>query len=248
MNDTPVPPPAVTLRVPGRWASLDAFEAALPEGVWCDEESLHLPDGSVFELRAAEPDDDFADVFRGSCTRELLPEDDEGLSTYTVNVVLAGRGGSLDAARQLLRAGAAVIRAGGFGVFCDASAAAHGSHDWLALADSNDDGGAYWAFVTTSGDDDHLYTTGMHVLGHRDAIMPRSGDDERDWMILNNFLGYSYLADEPLSDGDLIGDDDPGQPEFRVHQAPCSTFPPDTPFHNPYGLWRLEPLEEGDAA
>ena len=38
---------------------------------------------------------------------------------------------------------------------------------------------------------------------------------------------------------------------FRARALPFTRVPPGSPFHNPYGIWRLEPMQEdvagGDA-
>ena len=52
----------------------------------------------------------------------------------------------MTAAKQSMAAAAAVLTAGGAGVFVDNSGITHGASDWLALLDSADNGGAYWAF------------------------------------------------------------------------------------------------------
>lgn len=238
--------PVVTLRVPGRWADFESFAAALPEGVEVDDEHLYLPapEGGRFELRATEADEEFPRVFIESCTTELSDRERQDIEGYTANVLLAGPGGSVEAARRLMNAAAAVIQAGGFGVFCDSSGTAHGAEQWLALV-ADEERGAYWAFVATTGTDDEIYTTGMHVLGLRDGIMTRSGDDRRDWTVLNNFLGFTFQGDEPVADGDLLGEEETG-PEFRVAKEPCETFPVGTPFYNPYGMWRLEAVDPAE--
>ena len=102
-------------------------------------------DGDAVEVIPLPPDDEFPQVFAGACRRQLTRRDRETVERYGVNVCLAGPGGSLRAAIRMLRAGAAVVRAGGAGVFVDNSGRAHPSRDWLEFAEVSDDGSAYQA-------------------------------------------------------------------------------------------------------
>ena len=54
-------------------------------------------------------------------------------------------------------------------------------------------------------------------------------------------------ADEPSKPGEIaIGG--PDGPEFTLHHIECTRLPKDMPWHNPYGVWRLEKCEgEGEA-
>jgi len=128
----------------------------------------------------------------------------DAIDGYTTNFCLRGPGGSLGSAKGIMRAAAAVLRAGGAGVFIDNSGLSHGSDGWHALTGDPGDGGVFWAFVTFVGGKRDNYTVGMHVLGYRDAIMPRSGDDERDRQVLGCFLGYSYRSGAALADGHVM--------------------------------------------
>lgn len=45
-------------------------------------------------------------------------------------------------------------------------------------------------------------------------------------------------VDRAIADGDTLGTDE--RRAYRMRQVPCGHFPPDHPYHNPYGMWRLE--------
>jgi hypothetical protein len=132
---------------------------------------------------------------------------------------------------------AAVMTAGGAGVFVDNSGIAHGATDWRTLLDSADDGGVYWAFISTVRGEDELYSIGMHILGFRDAIIPSTGNDEYDHRALHSFLGYTAFSGATIQDGELVGD--VVLPTFRAHMQADERMPHDAPMFNPYGRWRL---------
>jgi len=235
-----IDPPAVTLRIPGHWPAPEAFADALPDHCAVDGDQLVLNDGSRFDLGACPADDEFFDIFITGCTRKPSDEEIAGVRDYTVNVLITGEGGSIEAAGRMLRAGAAALVAGGFGVFVDNSAIAHGRDDWLDLAadETDDGGGAFWGFVMVFGDARRVWSRGMAVLGYRDASMPRSDDEEMDDLLLRNFLAYAYRSGRTIHDGDLLTQGPLG--DLRAHLARDTKAPVGSPLHNPYGLYRLE--------
>src|SRR5688572_28482101 len=125
MSDT-APPVMVDMRIPGKWANPRELVEQMPKECHLTPDALVLPEGTRFEFGAMDADDQFADIFRTSCRRIPTEAERETIDNYTVNVLLSGRGGSLDAARSLMRAASAIIRAGGAGVFIDNCGLAHG--------------------------------------------------------------------------------------------------------------------------
>jgi hypothetical protein len=83
----------------------------------------------------------------------------------------------------------------------------------------------------------------MHCLGLRDAELPTDDIPDRQiaGFLLHNFLGYTYQSGRTVIDGDTL--DDESGVCFRARHVPCTRFSPATPFFNPYGVWRLEPVE-----
>jgi hypothetical protein len=107
--------------------------ARLPAGCRASNDTLTLPDGTQVEWGALPADDQFPEIFRTSCRQPATDDELATVDRYTVNVCLSGPGGSLEKARAMMRAGAAVLRAGGAGVFIDNSALAHGGQHWLEM-------------------------------------------------------------------------------------------------------------------
>jgi hypothetical protein len=240
MEPPGIEPPEVTLRIPGTWSDPEEFYSRLPRGCRCTAESLLLADGIEFELHALPADDDFPQIFASSCPKLPTDEERDEIDNFTVNICISGKCGSIEAAKQLMTGAAAILEAGGAGVFVDNSGLAHGATDWQSLNDGADDGGVYWAFVTTVRAEKELYSIGMHILGFRDAIIPRTDDEERDYRAIHSFLGYSAFSGAQLSDGDMIRDAQ--LPSFRVYAQPDDRIPENAPMFNPYGRWRMEPV------
>lgn len=240
--DSPV---EIALRIPGRWPDAAAFDAALPDGWSWRDGRMVGPEGIEADCIPRPADDEFVALFAAGCAREPSDRDKRIVEGYTVNVCLAAPGGSVAATMRILAAAVAVLDAGGGGVFVDNSGVAHGSDDWRDLAADPSGGGAFWAMVATVGSPDEIYSIGMHTLGHPDAVMPRTGDDEFDHFYLNNFLGYLMNSGRVMHNGDVVGD--PKQAHFGVHREPAPPpAMPGHPMHNPFGRWRLAPMDPAD--
>jgi hypothetical protein len=107
----------------------------LPASFCLTPDVLILPNGAKIDFIPLEPDDQFASVIESSCRRPPTDQELAVVARYTVNVGLTGPGGSLESALTMMQAGAAIVRAGGAGVFIDNSALAYGGDDWLELTD-----------------------------------------------------------------------------------------------------------------
>jgi len=244
--------PRITLRIPGPWESSEQLQRALadantgyliPAPVSDDEVYVvHPSSGRRFGFSVTDRDDEIVELFAGS--GRMRPKDLNALKKHEVKVFVSGPGGSHEAARAFLAVGAAFIKAGALGVMVDNSGNCHGPQDWLDLAGDERMGGMYWAFVSVTADEDEVFSAGMHCLGFRDAEMPDPVDPKTSGMMMHEFLGYTYQSGVPIVDGDPIGG--PDGPEFILRHVPCTRFPKDTPWHNPYGVWRLEKFKEED--
>jgi hypothetical protein len=231
------PPVTITLRIPGRWSGPRELIESMPEGCRLKPESLVLSNGTHIELGFREADDQFAGIFRTSCRQEPTDEEMATVDGYTVNVLLSGPGGSLEAAHTMMQAGAAIVQAGGAGVFIDNSALAHGGQNWLAMTDDGGPDALGFAFVSIIRGKEQVWTMGMHALGLRDILMNRS-DIEVDGFDIVEVIRYLSRGDKPIGDGHVIADLD--GPRFQAFFAQVnSDMPPDSPMHNPFGQLKL---------
>lgn len=234
-------PVTVALRIPGRWAHPKELLERLPAGCRFTPEALVLPDGSRVAFGAAAADGQFAQIFRSACRQPPAPDELATVDGYTVNVFLSGPGGSLDAARAMMQAGAALVQAGGAGVFIDNSALAHGGRHWLEMTEDGGPDALSFAYVAIVRGQADVWTMGMHVLGLRDVVMKRS-DIERDGFDIIEVIRYLARGEKPIDDGHVIAD--LGGPRFRVALQDGSEAPAGSPMHNPYGRLRLVSMRD----
>jgi hypothetical protein len=237
----PAAPVEIILRIPGKWAHPGELIERLPDGCRLTPEELTLPGGERVEFGAVAPDDQFAGVFRSACRQPAAADELATVDGYTVNVILSGPGGSLEAARTMMRAAAAVVRAGGAGVFIDNSALAHGGRDWLAMTEDGGPDALSFAFVAVVGGREDAWTMGMHVLGLRDVVMKRADAKDDDFGIIE-VIRYLARGEKPVEDGHVLAD--LSGPRFRAVAQASPDGPPGSPLHNPFGRLRLVSMQD----
>ncbi|HEV8058968.1 MAG TPA: hypothetical protein VGP68_03800 [Gemmataceae bacterium] len=230
----PTDPVTLALRIPGKWPHPKALVERLPADYRIKGDSLLLPDGTPIELGALKADNQFAQIFRSSCRRPATEDEQATVEAYTVNVTLSGPGGSMEAARTMMRAAAAIVRAGGAGVFIDNSALAHGGKTWLAMTEDGGPDALSFAFVAIVRGKSEVWTMGMHALGLREVYMRLADADNFD---IIEVIRYLSEGEKPVMDGDLISD--LSGPRFQVFLTDSPEKLRGSPMHNPFGRLRL---------
>jgi hypothetical protein len=233
MNE-PAAAVVIDMRIPGRWAHPGELIERLPEGCRLTGKELILADGTQVDFGAAPPDDQFAGIFRSSCRQPPTEEERKTVDRYTVNIYLSGPGGSLEAAHNMMRAAAAIVRAGGAGVFIDNGALAHGGQNWLEMTDDGGSDALSFAFVGIIAGKSDVWTMGMHALGFRDIIMKRTDADDFD---IVEVIRYVARGDKPIGEGHVLADE--SGPRFQTFTDDDSKIPAGSPMHNPFGRLKL---------
>jgi hypothetical protein len=240
MNE-PAAPVTIALRIPGQWSSPGELIQRLPVGYRLTAEGLILPDATQVEFGAAAADDQFAQIFRSSCRQPATEDELATVDGYTVNVFLIGPGGSMQAARRMMQAGAAVVRAGGAGVFIDNSALAHGGRDWLEMTEDGGPDALSFAFVAIVRGQADVWTMGMHVLGLRDVVMKRA-DAEVEGFDIIEVIRYLSRGEKPVDDGHVLAD--LNGPRFQAFAQDSPGRLAGSPMHNPFGRLKLVSMRD----
>ena len=231
----------IDLRIPGKWSNPRELIERLPKGCRLTPETLVMPDGKKVDFGAVDADDKFAKIFHSSCRQPPTEEELETVDGYTVNVLLSGPGGSMEAAHAMMKAGAAIVRAGGAGVFNDNSALAHSGQNWLAMADDGGTDALSFAFVAIVHGKTEVWTMGMHVLGFRDIVMKRA-DIQVGGFDIVEMIRYVCRNEKPIENAHLIADLD--GPRFQVFTVEGDPNLAGTPMHNPYGRLKLVSIRD----
>ena len=230
-----------TLRIPGNWSHPGELIERMPSGFRLTPEALILPDRTEIEFTPMPPDDQFAQIFKSSCRRPATSDEMDVVNSYTVNVVLTGPGGSMQAALAMMQAATAIVRAGGAGVFIDNSAVAHGGGDWVEMAEDGGSDALSFAFVGIVRGRQEVWTMGMHVMGLPDVVMSRSDLDADDNAIIE-VIRYLCRGEKPVGDGHLLADED--GPRFQATAAPDDGMDASSPVHNPFGRLKLVSIKD----
>ena len=231
----------VCMRIPGQWSHPRELIERMPAGCRFTPEVLVLPDGKQVEFGAMDADDQFAQIFRSSCRQPATEAELATVDGYTVNVLLSGPGGSMEAARTMMQAGAAVVRAGGAGVFIDNSALSHGGEAWLEMTEDGGPDALSFAFVAMIRGQTEVRTMGFHVLGLRDVVMKRADADADDRAIIE-FIRYLARGEKPVDDGHVIADLD--GPRYQVFTEESEMALAGSPMHNPFGRLRMVSIKD----
>ncbi len=241
MNESAAPV-TIALRIPGQWSHPRELSQRLPADYRLTPEALILPDTTKIEFGAMPADDQFAEIFRTSCRQPATPDELAIVAGYTVNLFLRGPGGSMPAARTMMQAGAAVVRAGGAGVFIDNSALAHGGQHWLEMTEDGGPDALSFAFVAIVSGQTDVWTMGMHVLGLRDIVMKRADIEGPDGFDIIEVIRYLARGEKPIDDGHVIADLD--GPRFQAFTQDSVEGLAGSPMHNPFGRLKLVSMRD----
>jgi hypothetical protein len=235
MNE-PAAPITIDLRIPGKWSHPRELIERLPAGFRLTPEALVLPDTTRVDFGAMRADDQFGPIFRSSCRQPATEAELATVDHYTVNVLLSGPGGSLQAARTMMQAAAAVVRAGGAGVFIDNSTLAHGGRNWVEMTEDGGPDALSFAFVAIVRGESEVWTMGMHVLGLREVVMKRTDVEEGGFDIIE-VIRYLSSSEKPIDDGHVLADLNGPRLQAFVQDSPASLV--GSPMHNPFGRLKL---------
>ncbi|MCE9554831.1 MAG: hypothetical protein K8T91_15865 [Planctomycetes bacterium] len=231
----------ITLRIPGCWSHPRELLERMPAEFVLRPEVLVAPDGTEFEFTPVPPDQQFPGVFQSACCRPLEEEQRTAIAGYTVNICLSGPGGSLATALAMMQAGAAVLRAGGIGVFIDNSARAHGGEDWLAMTEDGGSDAISFAFVSVIRGRGHMYTMGMQVLGFPNLLMrPLPGEEPGESLV--ELIRYISAGGPAVDVGHVLADE--VAPRYQVVARENDEFPPESAMHNPHGRLKIVSIKE----
>lgn len=238
MNE-PADPITIALRIPGAWSHPRELVQRLPAGCRLTGETLILPDKTEVGFGAMGADGQFPEIFRSSCRTPATADELATVANYTVNIFLSGPGGSMEAARVMMRAGAAMVEAGGAGVFIDNSTLAHGGQHWRQMAEDGSPDALSFAFVAIVRGKEDVWTMGMHVLGLRDIVMKRTDADGFD---IIEVIRYLSRGEKEIDDGHVLADLD--GPRFQAFTQDSDPELAGSPMHNPFGRLRLVSMKD----
>lgn len=236
---------ATVLCIPGTWADRADLIASLVDNgtdyLFAGGILMHLPTGFTVSLEFEDqPDPNLAPAFRSGGMHWAESPEMTAIDSHSSIAYLVGDGGSRDAAEQLMRAATALLQAGGLGVKVESSGLAHSKTTWLDLTGNVHLFSAYRAYVVTVGSESEIYSCGMHTFGQYDvrvdAAIPDAG------VLAGAFTHYLFSESPQISAGQTFSPE-PDAPRYRIESTEPIDYGPDSLFTNPYGTWRLVPID-----
>lgn len=138
----------------------------------------------------------------------------------------------------------AVIRQiGGVALKIESSGTALEWEVWDEILDSTNPFDLYRGFVTLIGDEGSYYSCGMHHFGLPESQVPRSLDVREAADLLNRFNYYRMVENPEFKDGHTFSLSEE-RPWYRLSLLPDQRHESVDLFHNPYGVWDMEPAEQ----
>lgn len=240
-------PVEIVLAVPGNWLNRAGIVTAIAKkgrGYLLAGDILSNPaTGENFDLEIAGHDPDLIETFIPAGRGLLSLQDFAALDHHTFTLYLTGPGGSLETARQIMDAGAALLWSGGIALRVESSGTVHSAGQWLNCVryQDSDLAAIFDAFVLLNRQDDTVFSCGMHNFGFRDGIISIKNSQEEPVQTLQTFLLYLMQENPELKDGTIFSTQ-PGLPHYRLKSESCTAYQPGDLVYNPYGLWRLNKI------
>lgn len=244
MSET-IPDPEMVLCIPGPWTDATDLIRRLAR-----DRTGYLFAGRILmcmdthfkcELVLEGPDDRMLRAFEASGPHWRDTPEMAAISEHSSVVYLVGSGGSQQNAESLMRAGAALLRAGGLGVKIESTGLSYKPADWHEHCENLHLLFAHRALVVyLTGAD--VCSCGMHNLGLKDAATPSRNDPAAATELLRVFTQYLFTESPSIRAGQTFSVDEDA-PVYRIEEQDSQTYDKNSLFHNPYGIWRLVPLE-----
>lgn len=232
----------IILGVPGTWSDRSAIVSSITQAndqlIFAGMMLLDTKTGQSFQVDIYDHDPALGYAFALAGSQSLTDADIERINTHTYTLYLIGKEGSIERAQHMLQLSADLIRAGGLAVKVETTGIAHSARDWLTLANDQQPAALYQAYVTFVSGENSVYSCGMHNLGFPDAMVSSTvpASDAAD--LLETFLVYMLQEQPTFRTGETFSTA-ADMPSYTLQHVPCTLYPHDDPFYNPYGMWKL---------
>ncbi|NEZ68031.1 DUF4261 domain-containing protein [Leptolyngbyaceae cyanobacterium CCMR0082] len=237
--------PQIVIGIPGAWTDRSDIVTAIAKNsggyLYAGMLLMHIDTQWSCTLEIYDRDPELRGAFEIAGGGRLSEAELIAIEQHTHTIYLSVDGGSFDSARNLMHAAKALLNCGGIAVKIESTGIAHSPAQWTEWADDELPLAVMNAFVTYVGGDGTFYSCGMHSIGHRDAVVTADIASNDAAHLLHQFLRYIAFEDPSIHDNETFSVDATA-PRYRVCQSPCTMFPSDDLFHNPYGVWLLSPV------
>lgn len=238
------PLPKVVVGIPGRWPGRSDIVTSIASNsggyLFAGAVLMHIESQWSCSLEIYDHDPAMRHAFEVASAGTIPEAELTAIAQHTHTLYLVANGGSFETGRELMRAAKALLDCGGIAVKIESTGVAHSAERWIELTDNELPHAVMWAFVTYIGDSGEYYSCGMHNLGFRDVVVTADIEPDDAASLIDQFLQYIVFEELTILDNQTFALDK-NAPRYQVTKSPCTMFPPDDLFHNPYGVWELVP-------
>jgi hypothetical protein len=199
---------------------------------------MHLETKEFAQLEVSPHDPRMEAAFSAASGDRMAAQELARIGGHSTVIYLSGDGGSPDQARTLMKAANGVLRSDGLGVKIESAGKSHTAAEWEQLCQDCSLLDLYSAFVALAGEDESYCSCGMHNLGLPDATLEGDVGPDEVGFVLSWFNKYLLLESPTIKSGQTFCAEK-GAPLYRLSHEPCTKFPEDHLFHNPFGVWKL---------
>lgn len=218
--------------------------AAKSEGYLMAGYILHHVEKDIsFQVEVYEHDPDLTEAFtyagKDSFDDSFLSEIEQ--HTFMIYVIADVKG--FEDIKNIIDAGAALLKAEGLAVKIETAGLAHSKDNWFDLIQDQDYFPVYSHFVNLIGDEKRCFSCGMKAFGLPDVAVPSSMPIEEAAALLNNFNLYNLVESPSFKNGEVFSMDENSQ-RFNVQLIQDDRYEEDDVFYNPFGILHLTPVQK----
>lgn len=233
------------LCLPGTWADRSELLAACGRAGLAAAGAFIVDQfgGAHLEFELQPRDERMREAFAAASGGEVDGAELEALAEHQSVLYLLADGGDLDALRTLVKLAVRLLPHGALGIKTESAGVAAPIERWMELSARFDPFGLIRCFVAVvvreRDDAQEAWSCGMHNLGLPDAEVAGLPSAEAK-KLLDAFNLYALVERPTFAEGQTFAAE-AGARVFRLGRHACTRFPADDPFHNPFGVFRLDP-------
>lgn len=242
-----VPEPSIILGIPGQWKDRSDIAASIATRsggyLFAGNVLMHAESQTHFELEIYDHDPSLAEKVRHSGMGQIPEEDLVALEKYTFTLYLLSDKAGSEVVEKMMDAALGLLNAGGLVVKIEKAGLSVSAAQWRKHASIKAAYSLYRAMVTLVACEHEHFTCGMSAFSLPDCAVIES-DLQTAFEVATEFCCYQMAESPKLREGHTFGIAT-GAPRYRLSFENYTYYPPEDMFHNPNGLWKLEPVNKG---
>ncbi len=203
----------------------------------CPDEKNHIP------LELHEPDDNMLEAFSIAGQSKLSKQTFEKIKMHSGVAYLHFPIDILSNKEMVVNYTRVLQAAGGYAVKIESTGIAHDWDVWFENLTSDNPFDQYRTFVVLLGDNDFFYSCGMHHFLLPESQISTTTPIETAADTLNRFNYYQIIEKPDLQQGHTFSLT-PDSPSYKLNLSDEQRYSNDESFHNPYGIWTMEIVEQ----